>query len=154
MKKIIGLLTVLTLILVGCSSDSEGSSNNNYETYIKFKINGQSYNYEPETIVSLKTLVHGYTGNDNTLKRISLWMPNEIKKGTFTITDTPSDEDTYNASYTSEDESIYIDGTSGTITITSVSDDYIKGTFSFNGSNEGTTVNITNGEFKADRIVF
>ncbi|WP_136668685.1 DUF6252 family protein [Flavobacterium sp. H122] len=153
MKKIIGLLAIFTLILSGCSSDGDGSDNNS-STYIKFKVNGQSYNYEPETIVSLKTLVDGYTGNGNTLKRISLWMPNEVATGTYPITDTPSDVETYNASYSSEGESIYIDGTSGTITITSVTDDYIKGTFSFSGDNEGATVNITNGEFKADKVTF
>ncbi|WP_317245662.1 DUF6252 family protein [Flavobacterium amniphilum] len=120
-------------------------------SYLKFKVGGQSYNYEPQTLTSSKTLVDGYTGNGNTLKRISLWMPNEVTTGTYSITDTPSNLDTYNASYSSEGESIYIDGTSGTITITSVTEDYVKGTFSFSGDNGGTTVNITNGEFKADR---
>lgn len=77
-------------------------------------------------------------------------MPEEVTEGTYSFTDTPSQLDTFNASYSSEGEAVYIDATSGTITITSVTDDYVKGTFSFSGDNEGTTVNVTNGEFRAD----
>lgn len=147
MKKLFGLLAVFTLILTGCSSDSEGSESG---TYLKFKVNGQSYNYDPETLISLKRLVRGDQGADATYKSISLWMPEEVTEGTYSFTDTPSQLDTFNASYSSEGEAVYIDATSGTITITSVTDDYVKGTFSFSGDNEGTTVNVTNGEFRAD----
>ena len=146
MKKLFALLTVFTLILTGCSSDSEGSET---EIYLKFKVNGQNYNFDPETLTSMKKLVRGDQGGDNEYKSISLWMPEEVTEGTYSFSDTPSDLETFNASYSSAGEDIYIDATSGTITITSVTDDYVKGTFSFSGDNEGTTVNVTNGEFKA-----
>lgn len=152
MKKIFGLLTLFTLLLAGCSSDSGGSSEGS-GTFIKFTVNGQNYNYEPETISSNKTLIQGYAGSDTTLKRISLWLPNDVSTGTYSVTDTPSDLDTYNAAYSSEGESINMDATSGTITITSITEDYIVGTFSFSGDNGGSTLTITNGQFKADRIV-
>ncbi|MDP2159137.1 MAG: hypothetical protein Q8K02_01535 [Flavobacterium sp.] len=147
----IPLVVLLFSVFTGCSSDD--SSNSNSSLFIKFTHNGIQYNFEdPFTTTSLSKNIRYFEGSDETFIDISLWMPLVSTTGTFNITDSPSDVSTYNASFTLGDD-LDVDADSGTITITSVSSDYIQGTFSFSGTTfEGTPVSVTNGSFRAANI--
>ena len=157
MKKLSYLLLVLfSLSFAACSSDDDssgnGGNNQDDELYIRFTVNGQSYDFEPATITSLQKHIMGDEDVNDVYTRISLWMPVNPTLGSHAITDDfPSDDnlDTlYNAEVWLGDDTI--EATSGTLIITELDEEYIKGTFSFTGTNEnGQTVTITNGSFRA-----
>lgn len=151
MKQIFSLVILCTLFLTGCSSD-DSSNDSDGDTYIRFTVNGQNYDYNPETIVSLITSINGNEGVDDTYKYISLTLPNNYTEGTYSfVLPDPNDVESYNAYYESEGENIYVDASSGSITITSVEAEYVSGTFSFSGDNGGSTISITNGSFRAPK---
>lgn len=151
MKQIFSLAILCTMFLTGCSSD-DSSNDSGGDTYIRFTVNGQNYDYNPETLVSLTTNINGSEGVDDTYKYISLTLPNDYSEGTYSfVLPDPSDVDSYNAYYESEGEMIYVDANTGSITITSVDANYVSGTFSFSGDNGGSTVSITNGSFRAPK---
>jgi ABC-type Fe3+-hydroxamate transport system substrate-binding protein len=152
LKKItVLLILVLTSSLfVNCSSDSNGSNNDSNSFYLKFKINGEQVTFaDPTVINSLSKSITGFTTNG---KSMSLYLPLDVTTGTFTITDEPSNVEAYGASYSdfANDESS--DNETGTLTITQVDADVIKGIFSFTGTNLGTTYTVTEGEFRAENI--
>lgn len=149
MKKIMLLLVSVTMVtLSSCSSD--GDSNTNPDTFIKFKVDGVAYNYDPETLTSLKKLITGRVGEGATYREVSLWMPAEPTVGAHAIVDDPtSGPTTYTAIYASDFDNSY-DATSGTVTITSIDDNYIRGTFSYTVDTGGTPIVISEGEFVAD----
>lgn len=149
MKKMVGLLLILLSFgITSCSSDD--SNNNQGGLYLRFTYNGQNYDYEPETITSLVTSINGTEGVDATYKFLSLTLPNDVTEGTYSITSPdPSDLEAFNAYYNSEGDAVDFDASSGTITITNIDSEYITGTFSFSGDNNGTTITITNGSFRA-----
>ncbi|RAR50465.1 DUF6252 family protein [Flavobacterium lacus] len=148
------LIAVFTLSLTSCSSD-DSSTNNDDELYVRFTLNGEQKEYmDPATITSLRRLILGDDMESAEYERISLWMPVVIETGTFTITsDTPTDanlETLYSANIWMGEE--VIDASTGTLVITDLDAEYVKGTFSFSGTNdEGTTVVVTNGTFRAYR---
>lgn len=156
MKKLSCLLFVLfSLSFVACSSDDAASPdiNNPDETlFIKYTLNGQQYDFEPETLTSLQILVRGDGQVNGVYNSISLWMPTEPSVGSHPITDEfPTDSNIatlHNANVWVGDE--IVDASSGTMVITEVGDEYVEGTFSFSGTNDnGTTANVTNGSFRA-----
>ncbi len=144
-------LILFSLTFINCSSDD--SSNDQEEVYLRFTVNGQfQYSYEPETITSLQILIRGDEGMSDTFKSISLWLPTTFTEGSHLINDAPtSDEEAYTANYVSVPDGIDIQAASGTMIITSVSEEFIQGTFEFVGNNNGETITISNGEFKAYR---
>ncbi|MCA6422830.1 MAG: hypothetical protein IM568_08450 [Flavobacterium sp.] len=157
MKKLSFLFFVLLSIgIIGCSSDddSSGGGNQDNSVYIRFTLNGEEYDFDPETLTSLRTLILGDEEVNNVYTRISLWMPEEPSLGTHTISDDfPSDANLatlYSANVWIGEE--VIDASSGVLVITELGDEYVKGTFSFTGTNdEGTTATVTNGSFRAGR---
>lgn len=146
------LMLVMSLILVNCSSDSS-SSNNDDEIYVRFTANGVSYDLEPATVTSLQRLVVGEQDVNGVYNRISLWMPLIPNVGSNPITDEfPSSTNLttlYNADFWIGDNTI--EGESGTMVITELTDDYVGGTFSFTGENGGVMLTVTNGTFRAFR---
>ncbi len=155
MKKLSYLLLVLfSLSFVACSSDDNSSGNGGNqddELYIRFTVNGQTYDFEPSTLTSLSKHIMGVDDFNDVNTRISLWMPLNPTLGSHAITDDfPSEDnpDVYNAEVWLGDD--IIEGTSGTLIITEIDEEYIKGTFNFSGTNEdGQTVTVTNGSFRA-----
>lgn len=151
MKKLsIYFLFCVSLIFVCCSSDD---SSDNQEIYLRFTVNGQfQYSYQPETITSLQVLIKGNEGSNDTFKSIALWLPLTFTEGSHLINDAPTtDEEAYTANYVSVSDDIDIQAASGTMIITNISDDFIQGTFEFVGNNNGETITISDGEFKAYR---
>lgn len=157
MKKLSYIIFALfSLILVACSSDDSSSNNNNStdELYLKFTVNGQNYDFEPETLNSLQKLIMGQKETSSIITRLSLWMPSTPTIGSHNITDdTPSDANIttlHNAEFYVGDDTYT--ATSGTIVITELNSDIVKGTFNFVAEDiNGVTVSVTNGSFRADR---
>lgn len=156
MKKLLYIFIALfSLTFVACSSDDNSPSGGNNTPdglYLKFTADGVDYNFEPATLTSLQKHIMGYTGTDEDHVRLSLWMPVEPTVGTHQLTDDfPTDDnlDTHYSGFYYKGDMTF-DSTSGTITISTIDDEYITGTFSFTGTDfEGNTVAITNGSFKA-----
>lgn len=153
MKNLFYLSFVLfSLSFIACSSDDNSSGNGGNqddELYIRFTVNGQSYDFEPATLGSLQKHIMGVDDPNDVNTRISLWMPVDPVLGSHAITTDFSNLDTaYNAEVWLGDDTI--EGTSGTLIITEVNEEYVKGTFNFSGTNEnGQTINVTNGSFRA-----
>lgn len=148
----ITLLAIVALVTFSCSDDDDNNNNGGSDaTYVNYRVNGEQINIdEPATITSLSTLVTAMEGDGANMRSISLWMPNDASVGTHEITE----EDLQNLtnSYTASimmDEDTEIEATSGTLTITEMGSEYMKGTFSFTGELNGTTYTVTNGEFRA-----
>ena len=149
------LVAVFTLSLTSCWSDDDSSNDPEDELYIRFNLNGEQKEYmDPATITSDRKLILGDNQGSSDNGKISLWMPADIETGTFTITDATSTasnlETLYSADIWMDDE--VIDASTGALVITELDDEYVKGTFSFSGTNdEGTSVTVTNGTFRAYR---
>lgn len=156
MKKLSYLFLVLfSLSFIACSSDDNSSGDGGEDSlYIKYTVNGVNYDFEPATITSLQKLIMGEQEINSVYNRISLWMPVTPTVGSHSITDeTPNDtnlETLHNAELWVGDATYT--ATSGTLVITELNDDYVKGTFTFTGEDEnGATVSVTNGSFRAYR---
>lgn len=154
MKKLSFLFLVLfSLSFVACSSDdSSGSSDS--ELYLKYTVNGVNYDFEPATVTSLQKLIMGEQEISSVYNRISLWMPVTPTVGSHTITDEAPNDTNLDTLHNAElwvGDATYT-ATSGTLVITELNDDYVKGTFSFTGEDEnGVTISVTNGSFRAYR---
>ena len=154
MKKLSFLFLVLfSLSFVACSSDDSSVSSDS-ELYLKYTVNGVNYDFEPATVTSLQKLIMGEQEISSVYNRISLWMPVTPTVGSHTITDeTPNDTnlDTLHNAELWVGDATYT-ATSGTLVITELNDDYVKGTFTFTGEDEnGVTISVTNGSFRAYR---
>ena len=119
--------------------------------YIKFKSNGTQYLlHNPITLELSNKKIDGLEGSGSNLVSITLYMPLDPTIGTHFMIDSPSDNDTYGAYFTLGNGSVDIISNAGVITITSITADYISGTFSFSGMNGSAVVEVTNGSFTAD----
>lgn len=153
MKKLVTiLLVVLSISFVGCSSDDSSNSTGSDEIYLNFTYEGQNYNFEPSTGTSLRKAIIGTEDVNDVNTTLSLDLPKFPSVGTFNISDATITDDNINtlhaASFFKENDAY--DGISGTLKITSITDEYIIGTFNFIGENyDGVTVEIINGSFKA-----
>jgi hypothetical protein len=150
-KKIMLLVAVVVTssLFVNCSSDSSSSDNNTF--YLRCKVDGVLIEFtDPMVINSLAKSISGT--NATTGKSIFLTLPLNVGTGTHTITDEPSNVDSYNGSYSDFNGDNYTDNETGTITITSVNADVIQGTFAFTGDNSGTNIVVTEGKFRAENI--
>lgn len=152
MKKLVTLvLVVIATTLTGCSSD-DGVGSTQGDIFLKFIYNGQQYNFEPETITTLQKLILGSGVQNNEQTSLSLWMPQSPSINSYQITnDTPTDANSNilsNAIITVGD--VTYEATSGSLVITSVTQDYVEGKFSFTAVDENdVTISITGGSFKA-----
>lgn len=146
-KSILSLFVIFSLFACSNDDDSNGNGNGNGDDiFITFKANGTGYTMEPYTASSGKVDIGGEEGMDDSFRAIRLSLPLDFTTGSHTIEDS-FDLEAYTANYT--DGNVSIDATSGTITITSINNEYIEGTFSFTGEDqEGTTYEITEGSFK------
>ena len=144
------VLVAFSAISFNCSSDSSSSSSSNF--YLKCKVNGTLIEFNDPFVIN--SLSKSITANDeDTGQVVSLFMPLEVANGTFTITDEPSNVDSYNGSFSDFNEDVYTDNETGTMTITEVTADVIKGTFSFTGDDgNGGTITVTEGSFRAENI--
>lgn len=157
MKKLSYLfLVLLSLSFVACSSDDSSSNNNNSndDLYLKFTVNDVNYDFDPETLTSLQKLIMGQSDINNVTTRLSLWMPETPTVGSHAITDdTPTDLNIatlHNAAFYVGDDTY--DAISGTLVITELTSDIVKGTFSFVAEDiNGATVTLSNGSFRANR---
>ena len=152
-KSIAVLLVVVTAALsVNCSSSSDSSSSSSF--YIKCKVNGVQFtSSDPFVINSLSKAISGQSDNEASQELVTLYMPLNVAVGTYTITDEPSNENSYGASYSNFDTDVSTINASGTMKITEVTADVIKGTFSFTSpDSEGGTITISEGTFRADNI--
>ena len=144
----------IALTTVSCSEDEviAFSPDELGELRINFKYNGTLYNISnPITFNTSNKTVDGEYGGGSDLKRITLFMPLNPTVGTHFVTEAPSDDTAYGAYFISAAGNVDILANAGLITITNVTDDYVKGTFSFSGLNGAATVQVTEGVFLADR---
>lgn len=120
---------------------------------ISYKYNNVAYNYAAGTYDSTKKEIKGEGGTTTQLKKISLFMPLSPTVGTHNITfSTTPNPNSYEGHFESQAEGLILNGTTGTINITSITNTRIIGTFSFTGlDSTGATVSITDGVFSAKR---
>ena len=144
---------------VSCTSDDAGPIEPivtpdpiNTTLYFKFSANGQEYSFEPETVGSMQKLIMGYKFENNSLTRVSLWMPLNPTLGTHQLIDAPLTDANINTMYSANymnEEDIY-EATTGTVTILEMDNEYITGTFNFTGTKDGgATTTVSNGTFRA-----
>jgi hypothetical protein len=159
MKKYFLKFSVIVLAInltLSCSSSSSSDGNNTppvTENFIKFTYNSVNYSLGiPETYNGDKKEIRGGQGINQAYKKISLWMPLNSTTGAHAVTQDPLNANSYEIHFVSQAEGLYLDGISGTINITSITDTVIKGTFECTGLNASDeTIAITNGTFQADR---
>lgn len=153
-KTVVAVLFI-AITFISCSEDEVVSllgPEELGELRINFKYNGTTYNIaDPITYNVGNKTVDGTFGAGASLKRITLFMPLNPTIGTHFMTEAPSDNTAYGAYFISSAGNVDILANGGLIKITTITDDYIKGTFSFTGLNGAATVEVTEGEFLADR---
>ena len=144
------VLAVASAISLNCSSDSSSSSSSNF--YLKCKVNGTWVEFADPMVIN--SLAKSITGNDSdTGKVVTLFTPLAVANGTYSITDEPSNVDSYAGSYSDFNGDVYTDNETGTMIITEVNADVIRGTFSFTGDDgNGGTITVTEGSFRAENI--
>ncbi|WNM17985.1 DUF6252 family protein [Flavobacterium capsici] len=147
------VLAIVATLSVNCSSDSSSSSSDS-GFYLKCKINGvQFVSTDPYVINSLSKSITAQSDNENIQETVSLYMPLTVATGTYTITEEPSNVDSYGAGYSNFDTDVSSQEAAGTLTITQVTADVIKGTFSFTSPDfDGNTITVTEGTFRAENI--
>ncbi len=144
------VLVAVSAVSFNCSSDSGSSSSSDF--YLKCKVNGTWVEFADPMVIN--SLAKSITGNDaDTGKVVTLFTPLAVANGTFSITDEPSNVDSYAGSFSDFNEDVYTDNETGTMIITEVNADVIKGTFSFTGDDgNGGTITVTEGSFRAENI--
>jgi hypothetical protein len=157
MKKLkFNLLALLVVIGLGMSSCSSDDSNDSQdpETFIRYSIDGTNFNYEDNiaTVGSNNITINGQNGlsEDDDYSFMSIWFPLGFTTGTYDFSGDFFQDGDYKLN--AEINVLDVDdwATLGSVTITSISSDYIRGTFTATvPDNNGGTVTIENGEFKA-----
>jgi hypothetical protein len=121
-------------------------------TFLKFKYKNIQYSFSAETYDNQKKEIRGYQGINAQYKKMGIWMPLSPTVGIHNVTYDNSNPSSYEGHFVSQAEGLYLDGTTGTINITSVTSTKIEGTFQFSGiDSNGVAVTITEGTFKANR---
>lgn len=150
-KKAVMLLVVVVTssLFVNCSSDSNNTNTGTF--YLKCKVNGVLTEFtDPSVINSLSKSITGASAAPSEM--VTLFMPLTVATGTFNITSEPSNVNSYGGSYSNFATDVYSDNETGTMTISQVDADVIKGTFAFTGTNGGVVTTVTEGEFRAENI--
>jgi len=148
-------IAIFTLAMsTSCSSDdSKDDENENPTTdFIKFKYKEKEYTYESEFTSSEAINISGTEGIDDTYKKVTLWLPLNATVGTHNVVFDSSDlTTTYQANFSFMPEFNNANATSGTITITKVTE-RIEGTFNFSGTQGDKTFTVTEGSFSVERF--
>lgn len=148
------LVTISSLVIItSCNSDDDNNTPPVADTfYIKFKANGVQQNFTDIAIVN--SLSKAIIGNDeNQTKTVVITIPLDATAGTYTITDEPSNVNSYGILYSSDNESISTSNATGTLIITEINDNIIKGTFNFTAENTDSgpaTITVIEGEFNVE----
>ncbi|MBV7269944.1 hypothetical protein [Winogradskyella luteola] len=161
MKKLkLNLLALLVIIGVGmssCSSDDDPSGSQEPETFIRFSVDGVDFAYEDNiaTVESNNITINGQNGlsEDDDYSFMSIWFPLGFTTGTYDFSGDFFQEGDYKLN--AEINSLDVDdwATSGSVNITSIGSEFIRGTFTATvPSDDGGTITIENGEFKAYTI--
>lgn len=156
MKKSIAFLLLVTVsfLTVNCSTSGDGGSSSS-TFYLKCKINGVQFkSTDPSVLNSLSKSIVGISDNNDTVQEtLVLFMPLAVAPGTYTITEEPSNENSYGVSYNNYDTEVASLNAAGTMTVTQVTADVIKGTFSFTSPDgDGNIITVTDGSFRAENI--
>lgn len=149
------------LLLAACSDDNSSGSSGNPDGFIKGKVDGQQFTslevQGHSTTVATRTgtgdgmtiMVSGSNQDLNTMTIITIGI---TQPGTYEI---DSSDNSVLAFISQNDQLSYdtgeCDGASGTLTITTLTDEKIEGTFSFvgkDGENCSASKTITNGSFR------
>ncbi|MBL7827225.1 MAG: hypothetical protein JNJ57_11375 [Saprospiraceae bacterium] len=148
MKKITFYLLFLCLIAISCNKDSDGGN------YFRFKINGEER--EASGLLAYATrfsdflTIYGvFDANGNETSYISL--PLNITEGDHQLND--GEHIAYYVDANDVAYSTLWGSGSGTVTIESISEKSVKGTFSFNvydSDTETVKKTVTEGEFNVD----
>jgi hypothetical protein len=151
MKKIIIFTLLVTGLLISCSSDS--NSNEGFATYMRFTMNGQYFDVpNPSTDAtgsSGSIMAPGFFG-DEPDQIFVIDMPFLPTIGEHPFVLYTSEPGIYAANFQMSPGTSF-ESESGSIKITSVGNDFVKGTFSFTGTSNGTTYTVTNGKFRSFR---
>lgn len=159
MKKRYQLIVMIALmgtVLLSCSSDDDsGAPDSN--TYIRFTIEDTDYDFE--NIITAESLSITFNGNNGATiqdvgdTRISVYLPLDIVVGNYDIVGGAFGGD-YKVSFSSEPLGFDFDfAQSGSINVTSVSEDYVEGTFTATITSESDeTITLTDGSFRAMTI--
>lgn len=147
-------LFCLALLNFSCSSDDDSSSSEDLETFIRFTVDGTMYEFDDiASAASQNKSINGQNGlsEDEDYGFISIWFPLEMSTGTFDFTGDFFDEGDYKLRLESNPLNVDTEwATGGSVTLDSVDSDFITGTFTATLVNEdGETINLENGEFKA-----
>lgn len=145
------LIVATAFLSVNCSSSSDDGGSASF--FLKCRVNGVQFtSTDPFVINSLsKSLTAQSDGVAQ--ETLSLFMPLNVAVGTYTITEEPSNVNSYGASYSNFDTDVSTQDATGTITITEVTADVIKGTFSFTSPDfDGNPITVTNGSFRAENV--
>ncbi len=152
MKKIKFLIAFIALVtFTSCSSD-DTISLDDQETYIRFTANGVDYEFlSIASVGSANFSLNGSKSVDGLItENMSIWFPLGFTTGTYQLTGDYFDPGDYKIFYDSED--IGVEGfapSSGEVTISSISNEYIDGSFYFSGTKDAIAITVTSGTFRA-----
>jgi len=150
---LIAVLALVVSLFQSCSSDDDSGTPTS-DTYIRFTIDGTDYDFGDIITAESQSITfngnNGETIQDVGDTQISIWLPLEIVVGDNDIDGGAFGGD-YKVSFSSEAMGFDFDfAESGNINVTSVSDDYVEGTFTATITSESDeTITLVDGEFKA-----
>jgi len=164
-KRIFSLFLMLSFLFVAaCSEDSsssndDGNNNNNTDGSFTADINGTSWSANTAVVATsnagVLTVTGQYTDNSGLSQQMQVVIMQGAAVGTFNIAligGQATGRYTTNSSSDPLDIKTYL-ATSGTLTITELSESSVKGTVSFdaplNGSDQSDVKSITNGSFES-----
>jgi hypothetical protein len=146
-------IAVFALALSSCSSNDSSDESQEQTDFIKFKYKGTSYTFDSDYQSSETLDIIGYEGMDETYKQIALHMPLNATVGSHAVVyDLSNLETTYQASFTFMPSINNFNATAGTIKITVNDSKKIEGTFSFSGTKNEQTIEITEGSFSISKF--
>lgn len=161
MKKFkITAISILLLSLpffTSCSSDDDGSNVPGGDTFIRYTVDGVTYEYSNIiTAESAGITINGEISNsgDADYSFISIWFPLDLQTGTYSFSGDPFQDGDYKLNLESNPLNITDEwAVSGDITIETVNADVIAGTFTATiFDDDGNSVNMVNGEFDAVNV--
>ncbi|AXT60879.1 hypothetical protein D1816_11155 [Aquimarina sp. AD10] len=147
MKKVKPFLIIiffLSITLQSCSSDDDEPIVNT-SSFISYKLNDTLIEESDISVLSNNSIkLIDIKGTNNSIR---LWLPVELKTGTYTIVSGETDD--YTATLIDNSNNLTSVNESGTITLSSVVDNKIAGTFSFTGDLNNVAFSISEGKFSA-----
>jgi len=158
----------LTLAFTGCSSDDNGGGNSSLDTYITAKVDGNSFETYSINGQSLGVATRSGTGESSAIiiscsnatavtatqfESIQIALIGITAPGTYQVNANTNSTLGYvmatptNVSWDTGD----CEGATGTVTITTLNETKVEGTFSFTGAKDDDCAShkvVTNGEFR------